>query len=245
MARASTEPAHLAVRPVAEPGTTPPHGLRPLELEGERDALLYVPPTRPDHRPTPALVFLHGAGGDARGALTLVEREAEQAGVALILPVSHGRTWDVILGAYGPDVRLLDRAVERAFAQHWLDPACLAIGGFSDGASYALSVGLANGNVFRRILAFSPGFLAPAPPRGRPLVFVSHGTEDDVLPIGPCSRRLVPGLRRVGYEVIYREFAGGHWIPADLAREALSALAMAEDGPDSRAEPVPDQDGST
>lgn len=235
--RASTDPAHLLVRPVAGRGEAPMPGLWPLELGERRDALLYVPPTLPDHRPAPVLVFLHGAGGDPRGALALVEREAEQAGVALILPASRGRTWDVIGGGYGPDVGLLDRAVERAFARHWLDPARLAIGGFSDGASYALSIGLANGELFRRVLAFSPGSLAAAKPRGRPRVYVSHGTEDDVLPIGPCSRRLVPALRRAGYEVAYREFAGGHWVPPDLAREAL-ALAAAEDGPGCRADPA-------
>ena len=221
-----TEPAHLAVRPRAGSGAAPAPGLWPLDVEDRRDALLYVPPTRPEHRPTPVLVFLHGAGGDARGALALLEQGAEQAGVALILPASRGRTWDVIGGSYGPDVRALDRAVERAFARHLLDPDRLALGGFSDGASYALSVGLANGALFRHVLAFSPGFLAAAPPRGRPRIFVSHGTTDDVLPIGPCSRRLVPALRRAGYEVAYREFGGGHWIPADLALEALNALVQ-------------------
>ena len=134
--------------------------------------------------------------------------------------------------------QMLDRAVERAFARHLLDPDRLALGGFSDGASYALSVGLANGELFRRVLAFSPGFMAVAPLRGRPRIFVSHGRADDVLPIGPCSRRLVPSLRRAGYEVDYREFAGGHCIPADLALEALGALAVEEDGSSHRADPA-------
>lgn len=31
--------------------------------------------------------------------------------------------------------------------------------GFSDGASYALSLGLPNGNLFSHIVAFSPGFM--------------------------------------------------------------------------------------
>lgn len=233
-----TELAHLTARPRATGSEAPTPGLWPLEVEDRRDALLYVPHTRPQHRPTPVLVFLHGAGGDAQGAFALLQQGAEQAGVALILPASRGRTWDVILGGYGPDVRRLDRAIARAFARHLLDPDRLALGGFSDGASYALSVGLANGALFRHVLAFSPGFLAAAPPRGRPRIFVSHGRADDVLPIDPCSRRLVPVLRHAGYEVDYREFAGGHWVPADLALEALGALAVAEDGSGHRANPA-------
>jgi len=34
--------------------------------------------------------------------------------------------------------------------------------GFSDGASYALSVGITNGDLFTHVIAFSPGFVAPA-----------------------------------------------------------------------------------
>jgi predicted esterase len=36
--------------------------------------------------------------------------------------------------------------------------ATLAVSGFSDGASYALSIGPANGDLFTHVMAFSPGF---------------------------------------------------------------------------------------
>jgi predicted esterase len=84
-----------------------------------------------------------------------------------------------------------------------IDPARVAIGGFSDGASYALSLGLTNGDLFSHVLAFSPGFMAPAGQEGSPRIFVSHGTRDAVLPIDRCSRRIVPTLRRAGYDVAY------------------------------------------
>ena len=70
-----------------------------------------------------------------------------------------------------------------------------AVSGFSDGASYALSLGVANGDLFDSVIAFSPGVLAPRVSKGRPRFFVSRGTEDQVLPIGRTSRRLVPELR--------------------------------------------------
>ncbi|MGZ4788523.1 MAG: hypothetical protein ACXVZX_08375 [Terriglobales bacterium] len=42
-----------------------------------------------------------------------------------------------------------------------MDPARIAIGGFSDGASYALTIGITNGRLFTHIVAFSPGFMQP------------------------------------------------------------------------------------
>ena len=57
------------------------------------------------------------------------------------------------------------RALEQVFARHAVDAGHLAIGGFSDGASYALGLGLANGDFFRDVLAFSPGFVPPGGPR--------------------------------------------------------------------------------
>jgi phospholipase/carboxylesterase len=117
------------------------------------------------------------------------------------VPESRGQSWDVIRGGFGPDVAFLDAALRRAFDALPVDPARIAIGGFSDGASYALTLGLANGDLFARILAFSPGFAAPPGTIGRPSVFISHGRSDEVLPIGPCSRRLVPRLRAAGYDL--------------------------------------------
>ena len=108
----------------------------------------------------------------------------------LLVPDSRGRTWDMILGNYGPDVAFIDQALAQTFSRYALNPARLAIGGFSDGASYALSLGLSNGDLFTHIIAFSPGFMAPAQQQGRPPVFITHGTQDRVLPITRCSRRM-------------------------------------------------------
>jgi len=97
----------------------------------------------------------------------------------------------------------------------------MALGGFSDGASYALSLGLTNGDLFTHVIAFSPGFMAPAHQVGAPRIYISHGIHDAVLPIDRCSRRLVPILERAGYDVKYHEFDGPHTIPPDIAREAV------------------------
>src|SRR5205814_1579092 len=110
---------------------------------------------------------------------------------------------------------------QQVFSEYSVDAARIALGGFSDGASYALSLGLSNGQLFRYILAFSPGFMAPARIEGQPNVFISHGTHDEVLPIRACSRRLLPVLRSRHVPVEYREFEGRHGVPAEMKREAL------------------------
>ena len=127
-----------------------------------------------------------------------------------------------MIGGYGPDVAFIDGALQQTFARYAVDPAHVAVGGFSDGASYALSIGITNGDLFREIIAFSPGFMAPAGAVDRPRIYISHGVHDQVLPIDHCSRRIVPQLRRAGYAVTYHEFDGPHTVPPEIAREALT-----------------------
>ena len=219
---AGASQGRLSARPGSAPelGTVVP-GRHALGLTTGRDGILRVP-DRAFTDSLPLIIMLHGAGGDAAGTLGLIENAAPEA--ILLLPESRGPTWDIILGAYGPDVAFLDAALERVFQQHRVDPRRVALAGFSDGASYALSLAIGNGDLFTHALAFSPGFAAPPEPVGRPLIFVSHGTEDDVLPIDSCSRRLVPRLRRAGYDVRYHEFPGGHYVPAGIADEAMGML---------------------
>ena len=147
---------------------------------------------------------------------------AEARGILLLAPDSRGRSWDVIIDAFGPDVAFLDRALAHVFERCQVDAERIGIGGFSDGASYALSIGLINGALFSDILAFSPGFVGADEAHGAPRIFISHGVRDEVLPIDPCSRRLVPGLRTAGYDVDYREFPDGHIVPPEMVDAAVA-----------------------
>ena len=213
-------------RLLARPAPGPSHrvagtGLRRLGLGPGRDGLLYVPPGHDATREAPLALTLHGAGGDARSGLSHLIGLADEFGLVLLAPESRGRTWDVLVSGFGPDVEFIDRALGQTFDRLAVDAGRLAITGFSDGASYALSLGMTNGDLFTHAVAFSPGFAAPADRRGKPPVFVSHGKRDRVLPIERCSRKIVPQLEREGYEVRYREFDGPHTVPEAVAREAL------------------------
>ncbi len=215
---------HLAARPGPRTAAAAP-GLHRLGLDSGRDALLYVPDGLAADEPAPLVLMLHGAGGTGQGVLGIAQALADELGMVVLAPDSRGRTWDIILGEYGPDVAFLDQALEAAFARVAVDAKRMAVGGFSDGASYALSLGVANGDLFTHVLAFSPGFMAPPAQRGAPRVYVAHGTGDTVLPIERCSRRLAPRLQNAGYALLYREFEGPHTVPAAVAREAFAWFA--------------------
>jgi phospholipase/carboxylesterase len=64
--------------------------------------------------------------------------------------------------------------------------------------------------------------MAPTQTADTPRVFVSHGVHDEVLPIDPCSRRIVPALQRAGYDVEYHEFDGGHVVPPGMVERAVA-----------------------
>ena len=190
-----------------------------LDLALDRDAILRLP--KQSDSPLPLLVMLHGATQSGNDMLEYLGSAPDEAGIAVLAPSSRAYTWDAIGGRFGSDVELLNRALDRTFDEAEIDPARVAVGGFSDGATYALSLGLMNGDLFRRVVAFSPGFVIEGPPEGRPHVFISHGTADHILPIDSCGRRIAANLKARGYDVTFREFAGDHEIPPDIAREGL------------------------
>jgi len=211
--------ARIAARPVSGTKTTGAR-TRPLGLDAKRDAILQLP-TQAAEGPVPLLVLLHGAGGSGAGILKRLGAFADEAGIAVLAPDSRGSSWDAIRGDFGLDVAFINRALERVFQSVAVDPQRIIVGGFSDGATYAISLGLQNGDLFRRVLAFSPGFYVGGSTQGKPRLFLSHGTRDEILPIDRCSRILVPRLQKSGYDVTFREFEGAHEIPPDIARAGM------------------------
>jgi phospholipase/carboxylesterase len=209
----------LRVRP-HQPATPVGPGEHPLKLGGDRDGILIVPQQyRPD-KGAPLAVMLHGAGGSAPRLAARLSI-ASSLGVLLLVPESRGTTWDAIRGSYGPDVEFINRALDQTFTRCAVDQRKLAIGGFSDGATYGLSLGLDNGSLFTHVMAFSPGFNAARRPSGRPRIFISHGRADTILPIDVTSRRIVPELEDAGYAVTYKEFDGPHAVPEGIAEDAF------------------------
>jgi phospholipase/carboxylesterase len=196
-------------------------GRHDLKLGDDRDGFVYVPPQYVAGTPMPLLVMLHGAGSTAL-SVQYVFSHADDLGVLILAPESRDeRTWDGVLRNWGPDVDFISAAIVQTLARFSVDRRRLGIGGFSDGASYSLSFGITYGDEFPHVIAMSPGVMQPIGARGKPRLFISHGTSDAVMPIDLTSRRFVPRLKALGYDVTYREYEGRHAPSAPVVREAF------------------------
>ena len=210
--------ARLLSRPPSSPAELArAQGVHALAGVGLPDHLLLVPPVA--EGPAPLVVWFHGAGGNAARSLPGIQDVATRYGALLLVPSSAGSTWDLLQGGLGRDVAALDAALAEVFSS--CPVGRVAFAGFSDGGSYALSLGLAHGDLAEAVLAFSPGFLAPPLLQGSPRCWVAHGTQDTVLPVDRCGRRVSEQLRRGGYDVRYEEFVGGHVVRPELLDEAF------------------------
>jgi predicted esterase len=203
-----------------------------LGLDRDRDAILQLPKGAPpaSNGPLPLLLFLHGATQSAEDMFWYLDSAPDEAGVAILAPNARDITWDAITDSFGPDVDFVNRALQRVFDTVAIDTSRIAVGGFSDGATYAITLGLINGDLFKRVLACSPGFVIDAPAQGKPTFFISHGTRDNILPIDRCGRRVAADLKSRGYEVTFREFDGRHEIPKDIMLEGLRWVAKSVPG---------------
>lgn len=199
-------------------------GLHPLGLSRARDGVVYVPGSYDAFRPAPLVLMLHGAGSNAHDAIQPFRRLADEHGLILVAPDARNGAWDLLDGGFGADVDFIDHALAKAFGRCVVNPERVAIEGFSDGGSYALSLGLRNADLFTHVIAFSPGFMTIPPGTGRPRVFVSHGSRDRILPAVRCSHRIVTRLERDAYDVTFREFPGAHVVPPSIAGEAVAWL---------------------
>src|SRR4029450_3976414 len=230
---ATTELGRIVV-PANSSAQTASAGLQ--KLSG-RNGVLYIP--KDPAEPLPLLILLHKAGGSPSewfGGSGSYVPYADKGRFIILAPQSPGQSWGTGPKKWGYDYLSINRALEEAFARCAIDRSRLAIGGFSDGASYALSLGLANGDIFSYVIAFSPGFIVRAQARGRidsnnqiriPVVYIAHGVTDNVLPIASTSRLFVSQLRKNGYNVEFREFSGGHHASRQVADQAMSWLITA------------------
>ena len=111
--------------------------------------------------------------------------------------------------------------------------------GYSDGATYALAIGLSNPRVFSAVVAWAPGFVIVDRSRfaldeRKPRVLVEHGTHDQVFPFEEIAVRNRQILTDLGYDVDFRVDENGiHWPRREFQRVSLEAMRRA------RAEAVP------
>jgi predicted esterase len=218
----SDNSAKLTARP-RTPQTSLGPGTHIIDFGDPRIGRLFVPQSVDPQRATPLLVALHGAGGTGAGPINLLGSLAEERGFYILAPDSRAVTWDAIRGGFGSDVAFIDRALDYTFGSCLVDPQRIYLEGFSDGASYALGLGPANPELFKRVIGFSAGFISRSghPVNGIPEIFLSHGRQDSVLPFAYAQQVIAPTLYSEGFAVTFVEFEGDHGVPPEIARQAI------------------------
>lgn len=193
-------------------------GVHELTLGNGQPARMHVTPGAGERA---LIVALHGAGGTPSGAIEAFSGAWDEPGLVLIAPASKGQTWSILRSQQDLDLESVNLALAEAYERCTIDRRRIAVGGFSDGATYALSLGVSNGDLFPAVIAFSPGGIVAGEQRGVPRFFVSHGTLDSVLPIGRAGDAVVRQLRHAGYPVTYRRFRGDHEVSPAISKEAV------------------------
>ncbi len=214
----------VALAQAPAPTTCNPETRTELKLDNIRDGMLYVPKGYTSDTGMALLVWLHGAGGTGNISAAL-SALADEFGIIVLAPDSREWTWGSILGNWEPDLDFLQLAMQQAQHRCAIDRERIWLGGFSDGASFSLALGISYGNIFRRVYAGAPGLMQPIAANGKPPIFVSHGKSDPTMPIDVTSRQFVPRLKRLGYDVTYREYEGRHQLPPEILREVIAWMA--------------------
>lgn len=200
------------------------------------DHAFFYRPTGVSKSPRPLIVLLHGAGMSARSFLDGARTEADRCGCLLLSVQSTGATWDTIGMVqrtakngratrdqlFGADAGRVEQALSAALRSPDADPHSVLLFGFSDGASYALSLGLANPSIFRGVIAIAPGFhLEPAAINPRQRLFVAHSPADRILSFERTRDDTVASLKRAGFDLRFRPFEGGHRVDRLVLTEGV------------------------
>jgi predicted esterase len=151
----------------------------------------------------------------------MLEEHAQTRGFLLLAPQSLFPTWDIVIAGHGPDRQRLDTALAEVASRFLLDPSRLALAGHSDGGSYALSLGLTNGDLATHLIVSSAGFMSVQMQSGAPRIFLSHGTRDEQIPIERSARVHSAKLLAAGYDVTYIEHDGPHAYQPSVVRQAV------------------------
>lgn len=183
-----------------------------LHAENERGMRggfsLYVPETHDAAAPLPLVVALHGGSGHGRDFLWTWLRDARARAIVLS-PTARERTWS-IMGLPDVDAEPLRQMVEFVVDRYAVDPGRILLTGMSDGGTYALLCGLAEGMPYTHLApacgALHPFLLANgglARASGRP-IYLIHGALDWMFPV-PTARMTREVLQGAGANLVYRE----------------------------------------
>ncbi len=220
--------------PRLTPAETPARELAEGTSRVAEGAFLFRPP-EVGGQARPLIVLFHGAGMSARRMLDGMIPEARRCRCLLLAIGSHETTWDLVTAMrqargrdgparldslFGPDADRVERALAAVLRSPSVDRRRVISLGFSDGASYALSLALANPHLMRGVVAIAPGFhVEPGTIDPSQRLFIAHSPEDNVLSFAASRDRIAGSLRNAGFDPVFHSYRGGHVAdPAVVAR---------------------------
>lgn len=188
---------------------------------------------------TPLIMLLHGYGADMNDLYSLASELPDEA--LVISPQAPHRLpwggycwWNLQQSSSGLDsdmdqairsIELIQKFLDEVEQQFDYDRSNVLILGFSQGGMVSYSLAFHRSDSFKGILALSsylmPALLPEGEPNGSmlPSFFISHGTEDPILPIAG-ARTSRDYLLKLGANVEYHEYHMAHGINPDNLRDA-------------------------
>jgi len=193
---------------------------------------------------TPVLILLHGVGSNEKDLFSFVDRlPGKYLVIAARGPfvLGPGRyAWYQVDFSSGKPVinaeqeqvsrKMLVQFMDELKALYSFDEEQVYVGGFSQGAIMSYTIGLLHPDKIKGIVALSGRVLEEVKPQvttSDPLkqlrVFISHGQQDNVLPI-TYARESDAYLKTLGIHPTFKEYSEGHGINADMLNDLISWL---------------------
>lgn len=237
----------LAFKAVESGGILPPTGFVEVESGASR-AVLLTPQKIDPNRHYPLITVFHGAGRQDEMLVRACREEPEQRQALFLIPRSVAPTWDLIAGDGGPvDLEFLEYAWDLIYRRYPIERSHQVLIGYSDGASYALSLALSNPGFFDAALCWAAGFAmmdrkAVGKEDRRTRLYLEYGTADPLFPFDQIALPMRENLERAGYEVKFSVDEGGrHWPSGSFQHEALDwYFARAPSTPPAGSHPLSD-----
>lgn len=194
---------------------------------GPSSGVLLTPEVMDPARSYPLITVLHGAGRQDEMLVKACRSEPERRQALFFVPRSVAPTWDLIAGGGRVDLDFLEHAYDLIYRRYRVDAFSQCLIGYSDGASYALSVGLSNARFFSALMVWAAGFVVLDPATAdasapKPRLYLEHGTHDQLFAFEQVALPMKQNLEKAGYDVTFSVDEGGrHWPSGSFQSEAL------------------------
>lgn len=126
----------------------------------------------------------------------------------------------------------LNTLISTIIKKYNVDTNNIFLGGFSQGAITSLRVGLTPPYLFKGLICLSGRYAneintqkSPSTLKKRTHIFVSHGTQDAVIPISD-GRKIINTLTQNGFSVSGKEYVMQHQISTEVLRDLNNWLKM-------------------